>query len=142
MSWSWKKGIASLLLCALCVMTFGMSCIAVENNAAPVVSYGLQVISAGMDVAVSAPIGNEIPFSAELFARGLNLSRVNYITVKTLPPITDGELLLGSTRIAQGQTISAQNLSYVSFCASGDDVRHSSFTFTANDGNVPMVCNV
>ena len=131
-----------LLLGVLCASLLMIGCMAEVSEEVPVVSYGLQVLSSTMDVAVSAPIGNEVPFSADVFARGLNLSRVDYVTIKSLPAITDGELLLGSTRIAAGQTISAQNLSYVSFCASGEDVQHSSFTFTANGGSIPLVCNV
>ena len=142
MSWSWMRGVCLLLLCVLCATVLGVNCMAVGEDATPVVSYGLQVLSAGMDVAVSAQIGNEVVFSADVFERGLNLSRVDYVTIKSLPKTTDGELLLGSTRIAAGQTISAQNLSYVSFCASGEDVRHTSFTFVANGGSIPMVCNV
>ena len=139
---SFMRVVASLLLFAMCTMMLEFGCLADASDSASVVSYGLQVLAAGTDVAVSAPVGNEVTFSADVFARGLNLSRVDYVTVKTLPAVTDGELLLGSTRIAAGQTISAQNLSYVSFCASGDDVRHASFTFTANGGNIPMLCNV
>lgn len=142
MRWSWKKGAAMLLVCVMCATTMGVGCSAVESDATAVLSYGLQVLSAGMDVAVSAQVGNEICFSEETFKRGLNLSRVDYVTVKTLPAIADGELLLGSTRIAAGQTVSAQNLRYLSFCAASDDVRQSSFTFTANGGSIPMVCKL
>ena len=111
-------------------------------GAAPVVSYGLQVLSAATDMAVSAPQGNEIVFSADQFARALNLSKVTSVTVCTLPPVTDGELLLGSTRIAAGQTVSAANLPYMTFTSSAEDITHSSFTFTVNGGNIPMVCNL
>lgn len=142
MKYLWMRGAASLLVCILCAAALGVGCMAREATSAPVVSCGLQVLSATMDVAVSAPVGNEVTFSADIFERGLNLSKVDYITVKTLPAIADGELLLGSTRIAAGQTVSAQNLPYVSFCASDDDVRHASFTFTANGVNLPLVCNV
>ena len=130
-----------LLLCGLLVSILGVGCVA-QTSGVAVVSYGLHVLSATMDVAVSAPTGNEVVFSADVFARGLNLSRVDYVTIKSLPAVTDGELLLGSTRIASGQTISAQNLDYVSFFASGEDVKHTSFTFTANGGSIPMTCNV
>ena len=108
----------------------------------PVVSYGISVLAAQTDMAVSAPVGNEIVFSADTFARALNLSEVRYITLKSLPATTDGELLLGSTRVAAGQTVSAENLSYMSFSAAADDMTHSYFTFTANGSPTVMVCNL
>ena len=138
----WVKWGVSFLLCVACLVTVGVPCVAGEGVSLPVVSYGLHVLSAGVDVAVSAPVGNEAVFSEELFARGLNLSRVNSITVSSIPAVTDGELLLGSTRVVAGQTISAENLSYMSFCAASDDVRRASFTFSVNGDATPLVCNV
>lgn len=105
-------------------------------------SYGLQVLAAGTDVAASAPVGNEILFSADLFARGLNLSRVHAVTVCTLPSPAEGELLLGSSRVTPGQTLSAEQLAYMTFAAADDEVTHASFTFTANGNPLPMVCNL
>ena len=109
---------------------------------APIVSCGLLVLSAGTDVSLSAMAGNDIPFSADDFAKGLNLSAVNFITVKSIPENTDGELLMGSSRIAAGQTVSAANLSAVCFHPFREDVRKASFTFTANGSAVPMLCNL
>ena len=107
------------------------------------VSHGLSVLSASTDLAVMAPIGNEIAFSEDLIARGMNLSKVNYITVSSLPSAADGELLLGSTRVAVGQTISGENLSYLSFVPAKDDVAlHSSFTLTVNGSATPVLCNL
>ena len=109
----------------------------------PVVSYGLSVLAAETDMAVMTLVGNDVTFSKDAFARALNLSQVKYITVCSLPAVTDGELLLGSTRVAAGQTISADNLSYMTFCPASDDTPvHSYFTFTANGGATPMVCNM
>ncbi len=130
---------ASLLAVGMC------ACFLVPAKAAvaatPVVSYGMSVLAAATDVAVSAPAGNDIVFSADVFARGLNLSRVQYITVCSLPSETDGELLLGATRVAVGQTISEANLSHLCF-APADGVARASFTFSANGSATPLVCNL
>lgn len=131
---SWLLSIA-LILCAGTV-----ECFAVEE--VPVVSYGLCVLAAETDVAVSAPIGNDVVFSADCFARGLNLPKVNYITVRSLPDPVKGDLLLGSTRVAAGQTISGENLSFLTFSAASEDYTQATFTFTANGGSTPLVCNV
>lgn len=131
------------VLCCLLLTVVCMPVISAEESAERAIpSHGLQVLSAATDVAISAPVGNEVVFSEDAFARGLNLSSVDYITVRTLPAVTEGELLLGSTRVAAGQTVSAENLPYMSFSPASDEVLHSSFTFTANGGSVAMVCNV
>ncbi|MBE6553537.1 MAG: hypothetical protein E7666_04250 [Ruminococcaceae bacterium] len=130
------------LMCALCLLFGAVPSMAQPAEEIPVVSYGIHILAAQTDMAVSAPVGNEIIFSADAFARALNLSEVRYITVKSLPANTDGELLLGSTRIAAGQTVSAQNLPYMSFSAAADDMTHSYFTFTANGSPTVMVCNL
>ena len=121
------------------------SAIPVIGNAAaekPILSQGVAVIAAGTDVAVSAMIGNDISFSADDFEKGLNLSEVRYLTFKSVPPVADGELLLGATRIAAGQSVSAATISAVSFRPVNQDVLHSSFTFTVNGGNIPLTCNL
>ena len=132
---------AMILLCAA-LMTIGILSVAAESEDIPVVSFGLNVLAAQTDMAVSAPIGNEITFSEEAFARAMNLSEVRYVTVKSLPAVTDGELLLGSTRVAAGQTVSAENLPYLSFCAADNEVTHSFFTFSVNGSATATVCNL
>ena len=108
----------------------------------PILSCGLSVLAAKTDVAVSAMVGNDVTFSADAFARGMNLSEVKYLTVMSVPSDADGELLLGSTRIGAGQSLAAANLPSVVFRPSNDDVTRASFTFTVNGGSVPMTCNL
>ena len=105
----------------------------------PVVSYGLSVLSSRTDVAFSAMVGNDVTFTAEGFARGMNLSDVRYITVMSVPPITDGELLMGSSRIVAGQTLTAEQLLNVTFHPATESVMRSNFTFTANGGATPVI---
>lgn len=135
------RGAALALASALCLTAGGLSASAATAET-PVVSYGVNVLAAMTDMAVSAPVGNEIVFSADAFARALNLSEVRYITVKSIPTATEGELLLGSTRIVAGQTVAAQNLSYMTFEAATEDVTRASFTFTANGSPTAIVCNM
>lgn len=139
-----KIGIAAGA-CALCVAAGGIFAAFSDKEATAedaMLSYGVGVLAAATDMAMSAPVGNDIVFSADAFARALNLPKIDYITVQSLPAVTAGELLLGSTRVAAGQTVSGENLSYLTFSAAADDLTHASFTFTANGGLVPMVCNL
>ena len=134
------KILSVILCCAVClaIWVIGVS----ANTDLSVVSYGLGVISARTDMAISAPIGNDVVFSADAFARALNLSKVHSVTVVSLPDATRGQLLLGSTRVAAGQTISGENLGYLTFEPADEDVVHANFTFTANGGATAMLCNV
>ena len=142
------KGRCFLRICALvlCVVILSggalISC-AKEGSPSPeLLSHGVSVFAAATDVAVSAPVGNEVVFSEELFARGFNLSSVETLTVKTLPSVTDGALLLGSERVAAGQTVAAENLGYLVFCAAREEEMRASFTFTVNQNPTEMTCNI
>lgn len=117
---------------------------AVSASAADVsvVSYGLSVLSARTDVAFSSMVGNDVTFTAEGFARGMNLSEVRYITVMSVPSITDGELLMGNSKIVAGQTLTAEQLLNVTFHPAIESVMRTDFTFTANGGATPMICSV
>ncbi len=106
------------------------------------VSHGLLVLSARTDVALSTMVGNDIVFSQDALARGLNLSQVRYITVRSTPPITDGELLLGSSKVVAGQTISAEHLPNLVYTSSSETAARSAFSFTANGGATPFVCTL
>lgn len=112
-----------------------------ESGEVPTVSYGVVVLAARMDMAVSAPVGNDVTFCADDFARALNLSHVEYVRVRSLPSAAAGELLLGSSRIAAGQAVSASNLSYLNFIPSNEQISHASFTFDVGSGTV-FVCNM
>ncbi len=134
-----KRLAAFLLGMCMCVCLFLP--VGAATAEVPVVSYGVNVLAASTDVAVAAPAGNDIVFSQDILARGLNLSRVHYITVRSLPATTDGELLLGASRVAVGQTIAEANLSHLCFVPA-DGVEKSSFTFSANGSATPLVCNL
>ncbi|MBE6602696.1 MAG: hypothetical protein E7637_09400 [Ruminococcaceae bacterium] len=140
-----KKRILGILIgmsvCFSSLLFLGIGCSA-STAEKPVVSYGLQILSAETDVAISAPIGNDIVFSADVFARGLNLSSVDYITVQSLPSNAAGELLLGSTRVTAGQTVSGNNLSLLTFSPCTEQYTYASFLFTANGGSLPILCSM
>ncbi len=136
----WKRTASAALTLASCLSLATVGASAAEST--PVVSYGVNILAAQTDMAVSGFVGNEIVFSDEDFKRNLNLSHVEYITVCMLPADTEGELLLGSSRVAAGQSIAAANLSHLCFVAASEDIHQASFTFTANGSATPLICNV
>ena len=112
------------------------------EGAQSVLSQGVQILSAQTEMAVWGPRGNDVTFEAEDFARNLNLSKIDYIKVLSLPADTEGELLMGSVRVSTGQTISGENLAYLCFVAADDTVNKASFTFSANGNATAVTCNV
>lgn len=135
----WKRSVGTVLALASCL---GATIAASATEETAVVSYGLSVLAAETDMAVSGFVGNDVFFSEEDFCRNLNLSHVDYITVCSLPRDTEGELLLGSSRVAVGQSIAGANLSHLCFVAAEDDITKASFSVTANGSATPIVCNV
>lgn len=135
-----------LVLSALCVVgllvALAVPCFADAAAENAVVSYGVNVLSAATDVALSAPVGNDIVFSQDAMARGLNLSRVEYITVQTLPPATAGELCIGSSRVAAGQVITGEQLAYLTFSPAIEEPLQTGFTFLANGNPTPLFCSL
>ena len=125
----------------LCGVLFP-SAAAASAGALEPVSHGRSVLSARTDVAFSAMVGNDVTFTAEGFARGLNLSSVRYITVMSVPSITYGELLMGNSKIVAGQTLTAEQLLNVTFHPAAETVMRSDFIFTVNGGATPVICAV
>ena len=111
-------------------------------DAQSILSQGVQILSASTEMAVWGPRGNDVTFEAEDFSRNLNLSRIDYIKVLSLPNAAEGELLMGSVCVSAGQIISGENLAHLCFSAADDSVTKSSFTFSANGTATAVTCNV
>lgn len=112
------------------------------KDAQSVLSQGVQILSASTEMAVWGPRGNDVSFEAEDFSRNLNLSKIDYIKVVSLPNATEGELLMGSVCVNAGQIISGENLAHLCFSAADDTVNKASFTFSANGNGAVITCNV
>ena len=109
------------------------------------VSPALHVLAARSDMAVATLCGNDYYFSRDVFARCMNLGvgAVQYVTIESLPDVTEGELLMGSMRVSEGQVISAANLQMLSFVAVEERLpTASSFRFSVNGNAYAMDCNV
>lgn len=108
---------------------------------ATVVSPGLKVLAAREEMVFSGLCGNEITLTAEDICRAMNISELQYITVKTLPSADDGILYVGSVGAAGGQVISAGSLSSLSFAAA-DDTKPCTATLSlsVNGSGYDMTC--
>lgn len=130
--------VATLVLCPLSVSAKET----LSATGSAVLSPALSVLAAENEMAVATLCGNDYYFSEDVFARTLNLSAVDAITVLALPEVTEGELLMGAERVSVGQRIEAKELSMLCFAAVDDSARQASFTFSPSGGGYEMVCNI
>ena len=130
-------GLLFLILTAIATASLNIG--AKEPDA--LVSPALCVLAEQNSMAKAAIKGNNIRFDGDDFARNMNLSKVEQITITQLPPVTDGELRVGSTIVNAGQTASGSDLSLLSYTAKGD-IATSSFRFRVGNAPYDMTCKL
>ena len=107
------------------------------------VSYGLRVLAAKEEMVFSGLVGNEIGFTAEDVKRAMNLSELNYVTIRDLPDPGEGTLFVGSVGAAEGQVISAGSLSLLSFAAAdGTKPSEATMEISVNGSDYAMTCRL
>ena len=107
------------------------------------VSYGLRVLAAEEEMVFAGLCGNEISFTAEDIRRAMNLSELNYVTIRKLPEPGEGTLFVGSVGAAEGQVISAGSLSLLAFAAA-DDTKPTEATLevSVNGSDYAVTCRL
>lgn len=139
--------VLTMTVCCLLMLLTGASATEaheVDVNGAAV-SPALYILAARQDMSVATLCGNEYYFSNDVFARSLNMDAeaLGYITVTSLPSAAEGELMMGSTRVVEGQVISAANLQLMSYVAADDTVEsRGSFSFSPCGTDYEMTCHV
>ena len=135
-------------LCCFCLAAFlvtssasAMLQVSASDKTSAPISPGIFVLAEQNSMAMAGLRGNSIKFDADDFCRALNLARIDKITVTSAPAVTDGELRVGSTVVNSGQTVSAANLSLLSYTASSG-ITTSSFRFRADDSPYEMTCKL
>ena len=114
-----------------------------DRETALPVSYGLRVLAAREELVFAGLCGNEISFTAEDFRRAMNLSELNYVTIRKLPEPGEGTLFVGSVGAAEGQVISAGSLSLLAFAAA-DDTKPTEATLevSVNGSDYAVTCRL
>ena len=105
------------------------------------VSPALSVLAEDSGMAMAGLVGSPISFDADDFARAVNLSDIDSVTVTKAPAISEGELRVGNTVVNSGQTISAASLSLMTYVPSSQSTR-SSFRFSVNESGYDMPCQL
>ncbi len=129
-----KKTVFAVLIPLILVLSLpsALPAFAADKTAEPV-SPALSVLAGDAALAVSGESGSSVKLNAEAFEKGLGVGRVRSVTILSLPPITEGRLMLGQSEVVRNQVVSRSALSELCFLPSGDGSVTSSFTFRAGD---------
>ena len=139
-----KKAFSFIFCFSFLILTVSLSSFAAEaaNNEPSAISHGIEVLSERGGVAMSSVGGSEIIFEADDFKRMMNLSHIESITVTEAPQVSEGELLLGSTVVTSGQTISAKNLGYLRYEHKAPVTSSASFWFSVDGAPYDVKCTM
>lgn len=134
--------LTALLTAVFCLSALGAQesvCTAASiSNPSPSTGFYLLADKCRMDK--TGLVGSEIVFTPDDFSRALNLSSLREITVTSIPPVTDGELRIGSNKVCAGQRIVRGELDRLAFVPAHAGIRESRFTFRVGDCGYDMMC--
>jgi hypothetical protein len=142
-------------LCLVIAALFSTTAFAVESeisieaeddqiDTSLLLSRGLIHIYKNKTMAKSGVFGNDIYFEKQDFQRVFNMSdaQLQSILITKAPAPSDGELRIGSSKISDGQKISAENIAYLTFVPASDSVSIATFEFSPNGGECPVSCEL
>lgn len=114
-----------------------------NRETATAVSYGLRVLAAREEMVFAGLCGNEITFTAEDIRRAMNLSELDYVTIRRLPHEGEGTLYVGAVGAGEGQVISAGSLSQLSFAAAQDATpSEATMEISVNGSDYAVTCRL
>ena len=114
-----------------------------DDSAEPVaISPGIFVVAERGGMAKAGLRGSELVFDRSDFSRALNVSRVSEITLTSVPPASEGKLMVGNTVLREGQTVSGSNISLISFRAASPEVGLTSFRFSPDGAAYDLECTL
>lgn len=129
-------------LCAIGAGAAEPTVVPIAASAAVPLSPALHVLAGATDMRVATLVGNDYAFSKQDFARAMNLSSPEYITITKLPDPVEGALYVGSDGVVTGQTLRAADLSLLTYEPATDGVGQGSFSFTVNGSAYEIECIV
>ena len=123
-------------LFALGILFAALLLLPVRAAASSLLSPGLDMIAGGQEMIVTGLVTGDIRFREADFVNAVGCA-FDSVTVTSLPPVTDGKLMLGDAPVMVGQQINARALSSLRFVPAAG-CRESSFRFrAAGDYSLP-----
>lgn len=104
---------------------------AASDEASAQVSPALNILANDLEMVKTAVSGAEISFTATDFEEALGVSKLDAVTIVSLPSSEYGTLMLGSTTVMKNQTIAHKNLSLLRFVPSDTAVAVADGSYAA-----------
>ncbi len=108
------------------------------------ISYGADCLAPSAELIKTALRGDSYSFCEADFKQALGVSRVQNVTVLSLPPAADGVLSLNGNPVANGQMISREEIKGLTFTPASPAFSGTSFSFCANStaGTTSLTCTL
>ena len=106
--------------------------ISAKNTSKMPVSPALSVIAEELNMKKSGLVNSTLHFKYQDFRDFLAVSKLDSITVNTLPSVFEGTIYLGDIPVIANQTINKADMNKLSFVPASNDVSTASFRFSGN----------
>lgn len=129
-----KKIISVILAVSLLLAGIGGVC------ASALFGTGVAVMAEEVTLIKTGLLGRKLVFADTDFKSALSIPDFDELTVKSLPPSTEGTLLLAGRRVSEGQTIKRKNVGALVFVPASSEITESGFGFTIDNAAGGAVC--
>lgn len=108
------------------------------------ISYGADCLADRAELIKTALRGDAYTFSETDFKQALGVSRLQNLTVLSLPPAADGALALNGNPVASGQVIGRDEIKGLTFTPASPAFEGTSFSFCVNStaGTTALTCTL
>ena len=137
-----KSKVISILTLFLCLLIMTGTGVAASSRTPEMsvsrLSYGIDVISEGIEMQKSVKAGECLGFTPKDFEDALGLDKLSSITILTLPDQTAGKLTLSGVSVMKNQIIACDSIYRLKFDACKGAGGECSFTVGAMSGETPV----
>ena len=83
-----------------------------------------------------------IEFSQADFLSAIGTDTLSTITIREIPPVSEGTLMLNDTYVVKNQVLTREDLDKLKFVSSGSEQTASSFTFSTDKNEYTLTCSL
>ncbi len=142
-----------MLFCIVCFAFAGVTvCLAEDwvlytstsdTSSVAKISYGIDVLAKANQTQMAGLCGMPLNFSADKFACAMNLSKVESITITSLPDPRAGTLYCGSDAVSVGDVFYGESIARLSFeQTEGTSLKQADFKYRVNGSGYEIECAV
>ena len=132
-----KKIIVICIVATLCMSAIGI-------GAEAFIGTGYELAASDVKVVKTGLYGQKLAFSDADFKQAYAITDFESIRINSIPPSSEGTLLLAGRRVKEGQTVKRRNIAAMVFVPASADVESAAFEYTLCYGsvNTPGTCEI